>query len=264
MSDISKIMNSSYDAVSRICKTLFAKTPIDYFEYVRFYDSGDMLLLGTSPDCVINSFANSLLPSLEELNSFHSFGVKVACLSHQMDLPPGGCGINAERYSNNIANAATYNIFHRIYFIERCENYFKIYGYGVSKCSKSIFNFYFNSMSLLEEYVKQFEFQARNLISAEGRKLSINIPYYHQNLSSISDDFPLAVTNNVIIHDCSILTSREKECLSLIARGYTMKNAARKLQISPRTVEQHLRNIKDKYGLNTKNQLVEIWHDGLV
>ena len=57
-----------------------------------------------------------------------------------------------------------------------------------------------------------------------------------------------------------MITGREKECMSLIAQGYTMKNAAKKLCISHRTVEQHLRNVKDKLGLNTKNQLVEAWH----
>jgi DNA-binding CsgD family transcriptional regulator len=62
-------------------------------------------------------------------------------------------------------------------------------------------------------------------------------------------------------NDMMLITSRELECLSLTAQGYTMKYTARKLEISPRTVELHLRNIKDRYGLTSKNQLVKLWHN---
>lgn len=57
------------------------------------------------------------------------------------------------------------------------------------------------------------------------------------------------------------ITLREKACLQLIAQGYTMKSVAKKLALSLRTVESHLRNIKDKNGLNTKNQLVDMWNE---
>lgn len=68
---------------------------------------------------------------------------------------------------------------------------------------------------------------------------------------------------NIKYDDCDLnnmLTQREIECLSYIAHGFTMKMIAKKLNISPRTVEQHLRNLKEKFELNTKGQLVELWY----
>lgn len=268
---LSQIMNSTYDKVNQICQPFFQRTPINYFEYVRFYDSGEMLLLGTHPEGMIKAFVSNLFPSQEELESFQAYGVKVACLSHNMELPPGVGALNTERYKNNIFNAAEHNIFHRIYFIERCSNYYKIYGYGVCKGSTSIMNYYLNSMPVLEKFVKHFESHARELIEIEANKNSIVLPNYHSRISSIQSQIPSvqhyyetefeSFESDLFAKQVDRLTSREKECLSLVAQGYTMKNTARKLQISPRTVEQHLRNIKDKYGLHTKNQLVEIWHD---
>ena len=126
-------------------------------------------------------------------------------------------------------------------------------------------------MSALEKFIKYFETKVEEICSEKSDSNTIILPNYHykiltedQQLDPILFEAELCVSpeyeKTSLCHNI-LLTSREKECLSLIAQGYTMKNAARKLKISPRTVEQHLRNIKDKYGLNTKNQLVEIWHE---
>ena len=48
---------------------------------------------------------------------------------------------------------------------------------------------------------------------------------------------------------------REREVLQLIAEGKTMKEAATALDVSPRTVEFHKKNIMDKTGLRTTAEL---------
>ncbi len=54
------------------------------------------------------------------------------------------------------------------------------------------------------------------------------------------------------------LTPREREVLALIARGASSKEAARELQISPRTVEVHRARIKDKLGARNAADLMRI------
>jgi len=54
-----------------------------------------------------------------------------------------------------------------------------------------------------------------------------------------------------------ILTTRERECLSYITRGYTMKLMANKIGISVRTVESHLNNIKRKLCCRSKIELIQ-------
>jgi DNA-binding NarL/FixJ family response regulator len=51
------------------------------------------------------------------------------------------------------------------------------------------------------------------------------------------------------------LTSREREVLRLIARGYTYKEIARELFISVKTVEHHVSNVLRKLQLSTRHQL---------
>lgn len=52
------------------------------------------------------------------------------------------------------------------------------------------------------------------------------------------------------------LSLREQEVCQALARGLANKQIARQLDISPRTVENHLRNIFDKLQLTNRTQLV--------
>ncbi|HCU05359.1 MAG: hypothetical protein A2X77_06310 [Gammaproteobacteria bacterium GWE2_42_36] len=56
-----------------------------------------------------------------------------------------------------------------------------------------------------------------------------------------------------------VLTSREIECLSFVARGLTSKAIAKQLTISARTVETHLNNVRKKLHCYSKTQLAEIY-----
>ena len=53
------------------------------------------------------------------------------------------------------------------------------------------------------------------------------------------------------------LTNREKECLRLTVNGYSAKAIANRLGISVRTVEDYLKNIKLKFNVYSKQQLID-------
>lgn len=57
-------------------------------------------------------------------------------------------------------------------------------------------------------------------------------------------------------HEIS-LSKREFEVLHYIIKGYTSKKIAQKIYLSPRTVEQHTGNIKYKFGVLKKHELIE-------
>lgn len=54
-----------------------------------------------------------------------------------------------------------------------------------------------------------------------------------------------------------VLTEREMDCVFYLMRGNTMKRIAKYMNISPRTVETHLENIKTKLNCNDKADIVE-------
>ena len=51
------------------------------------------------------------------------------------------------------------------------------------------------------------------------------------------------------------LTDRESQILALIADGHTSREIAEMLVISPRTVERHRENLRDKLGLRNRVDL---------
>ena len=53
------------------------------------------------------------------------------------------------------------------------------------------------------------------------------------------------------------LSPREKEIMSLIAEGYSSKEIADQLVISPSTVHSHRGNLMDKLGLNNRRELIQ-------
>lgn len=63
----------------------------------------------------------------------------------------------------------------------------------------------------------------------------------------------------------SVLTEREREILSLIARGLTNDDIANRLVISPATVKTHVARIMSKLGAHDRAQLVVLaYENGLV
>jgi len=62
----------------------------------------------------------------------------------------------------------------------------------------------------------------------------------------------------------SALTSRESEVLALIAKGFTTRQIAEGLGLSPRTVESHRSAIGTKIGTTSQAELTRIWLEGRV
>ncbi|MCL4144347.1 UNVERIFIED_CONTAM: hypothetical protein GTU68_047018 [Idotea baltica] len=52
------------------------------------------------------------------------------------------------------------------------------------------------------------------------------------------------------------ISEREREVLQYVARGHTYKEIGEELFISPKTVENHVRNILGKLHLNRKQELI--------
>jgi two-component system, NarL family, response regulator NreC len=52
------------------------------------------------------------------------------------------------------------------------------------------------------------------------------------------------------------LTKREREVLQLVAEGFTGQEIAKRLSISPRTVEQHRANVMQKLGLQNQREIL--------
>ena len=71
----------------------------------------------------------------------------------------------------------------------------------------------------------------------------------------VLDAFAGAVDQAEIDPELDLLTNREREVLRLIARGYTYKELARRLEISVKTVEAHVSAVLRKLQLSNRHEL---------
>lgn len=56
-----------------------------------------------------------------------------------------------------------------------------------------------------------------------------------------------------------MLTEREAQVLELIGHGMSQKEIAEKLCISTKTVDNHIRNIKEKYGMSKNTEMMGLY-----
>lgn len=82
--------------------------------------------------------------------------------------------------------------------------------------------------------------------------------YIHSSVAKwLVQDFLESVENGEQLDVYHVLTDREREILTLIAKGYGNKEAAELLSISVKTVESHRARIMDKLNLHTRPELVD-------
>lgn len=70
------------------------------------------------------------------------------------------------------------------------------------------------------------------------------------------DTSPQNQTISLNVGDVS-LTAREQDCLDYTVKGFTAKEIGKKLLISPRTVEEYINQLKLKFGVSTKQQMIQ-------
>lgn len=69
---------------------------------------------------------------------------------------------------------------------------------------------------------------------------------------------PNVISNNKNLTSNLSLTQRQLDCLLFLVKGFTMKQIAKKLSLSPKTIENYLENIKNKLNCNTRSELFKI------
>lgn len=94
----------------------------------------------------------------------------------------------------------------------------------------------------------------RDLIAACRAALSGKPFIYPQALSSLMRRHIERLENGEKSEQ-GLLTHRESEIVKLIAEGYSSRDIARTLTISPKTVERHRANILGKLGVNDRVQV---------
>ena len=244
-----------------VCQPLFQNTPIDYFDYERYYCNGEGLLLTNNPDALSSVASKGGYPDLNELNQMLAEKSSVVFLSERFPISRHMPKDMVEKYADKIKTSSNVGVYNRIYLVSKHDDYFRVCGFGSKKDSPALFEFFINSIPLLEQFIDYFECEGHDLIQREGRRKKI---FPDQDRPLTLDDEEEGMTKkaglNLRINNKNIyLTSREKECLALYLQGYTAKEIADVLKISHRTIERHIYSAKKAIGPISRDYLRKVF-----
>lgn len=252
---------SSSMEMEAICQPLFQNTPIDYFDYERYYCNGEGLLLTNNPDVLSSVVSKGTYPDLNELNQLLAEKSSVVFLSERFPISRHMPKEMVSQYADKIKTSSHAGVYNRIYLVSKHDDYFRVCGFGAKKDSPELFEFFINSIPLLEQFIDYFECEGHDLIQQEGRRKNIFPDNDHiLTLDDEEDGLAKKTGLNLRINNKTIyLTSREKECLALYLQGYTAKEIADVLKISHRTIERHIYSAKKAIGPVSRDYLRKVF-----
>lgn len=154
--------------------------------------------------------------------------------------------------------------WHGLTLISQTDDYIEGIGFLADKNNPQINDFYIRNIDLLEKFANHFKVKFKDDVIAQS----------YRNLAKLSQgcDFYIPPTKIEIdlerIHafmqatglkSSLQLTKREMQCLELIDKGYSAKIISKELLLSPKTIENHINNIKQKTGIHYKHDLVKFY-----
>ncbi len=136
-------------------------------------------------------------------------------------------------------HARSFGIAHGLTILQQHGDYCDSFVFATRPGNSLINNFYLNQKELLLDFIKDFYNQmAILIIDLENHKITM-------------PNNPIKQSNPVLT-----LTVRQRECALLLAQGSKTKEIAKKLLLSPRTVESHIDTLREKFQVKNRPELI--------
>jgi DNA-binding CsgD family transcriptional regulator len=269
------------DDFHSLCSPLLCHSEIDMIAYVRSYSDGSFFAFNTyikfEEYATYDPFMHKIFSKFGIIMDFNMLDI----LSDNVQFPKNK-GNKIRWYLTDIHQGEhwinllqDFNLNSYFCVSEKIDNYHEGFEFA-SSAGKDISSFYINHYDLLEKFMLYFKEYGADLIRM-GEKNKITLPTYEveyykmmqdiekkitiekNGLANLNTDFKL---KKYLLNNKNIgvyITARELECLQCLSQGLTAKEAGNVLQISPRTIESHVQNIKDKLGVSFQNQMLKIF-----
>jgi DNA-binding CsgD family transcriptional regulator len=145
-----------------------------------------------------------------------------------------------------------FGLCYGISFYQEFDDYVEMFGFATDSTNSNIMELYINDIEFLKRFSIFFKDKGKELIDHNDKEKLItpdNSPNWVQPLLTQGDRQRFLMgtaTKHFPISANTFLSLREAQCLYYSLKGSCTKNTARKLNISPRTVESYLSQVKVK------------------
>jgi DNA-binding CsgD family transcriptional regulator len=256
---LNHISLTSASEVKEICQPLFDLTSISDFFYFRVYNDGSRINLSTRPDWTQYVYQM-------DYSSITNFDVKPS--SQQADLPKSGVflwsGLGETLPSRHLKNAYedklrdarnNFNIDNGLAVIQDGDGFQDFFNFGSTRSHPGVVNYYFNHLDYLKRFIRYFANKAKLLIDNSLEKKIVLPKVVSLTINGTKGLFVKKEQHSSFIDGTEIgkhlvslgensevsLSSRQAECMYYKYRGRSASQTANILNISVRTVEEHLK-----------------------
>lgn len=256
---LNNICASSWKHAKKIRKStnyLFQKLGISYFGMQRITAGGHWSLVTNHPAWVEHSadkkfyLHDPTLVNPDYYEAGHSF-----ISAHA----------NPEFQNTLIKSAAQFDIAHCLALVNKVDQDGEFAFFATSPSNTHIINTYISQFKLLHRFIHYFKsenkqaFQDASEHSINLKQLKKDAYSNHQNVVNCTPDKSNIELDSIFYH----LSKRETQCLHFLLEGKTAKEIAKKLSLSPRTVEEYIANLKRKSNCYSLHDLLVLFQDRL-
>jgi len=251
-------INITKDILS-ICELFFKSYKINGFLHARVFDEGSTYILASDREYMLHHFQNEypmvIAKVPQQLSTKKKFYYLLTSDQEKLYL-------QAHYDFRNL-----FNHDHLFYMFERYSGYFEMCIFAAAPENYGVINYYLNNMDIFEKFKFYFKDKAYQHIEYLNKNRLFVPEYLRPNFKGLSD-------NNIIMkqscpeemtpkrymlsgkYEGIYFTEREMETLKYLAKGYSAKEIAKKIAVSPRTAECFLSNIKEKIKVSNKGDVV--------
>lgn len=221
---------------------------IKYFGYIKTYSDSTHLSLSTSAEWM-KCFYENFHPNgnfHKTMDAYHSGYFLWSQLPNQLSV-------------NTLHNH--FNISHGIIIIKKYLDYCEFFGFAADPANHCILNWYLNNIDLLENFILYFKDKSKHLLqSAESDRLILpkqaRIDLSDRNTNSV-EEARISFLKETAIKNPHGLSNRQFACVYYFAKGMTLKEIAKQLSISPKTVEHYLNFVKTKWKCRSRYEITK-------
>jgi LuxR family quorum-sensing system transcriptional regulator SolR len=241
------------EEVNLLCSPLFKKLGINGFSYSRIFLDGSRSELWSNADALCHTFLRKKYIADTYTPENYQNDERYVLLANKIENSSSEI---KKKYENQLLDQK--NLFNH-------DNCFMIVNKNETICEyfifytpigfKSAINFYFNNLNTLENFSMEFKDKAKLFIKAVDNEKIVK-PWRVASTNNHNIILPIHYSDLDVTKKTCYLTKRESQIAIHIPQGRTAKEIAEILNISMRTVESHIENIKDKYLCNRKADLI--------
>lgn len=242
----------------QFCEPLFTQCDIKIFGYRKFFINGEYIAL-----CNHHAWQEFYFKKVHDTGKVFSTAIKNAAYKKFTYF------LWPQESSDYIISALhSFDIWNGITIYYREDDFIECFAFAGNVSSLQIPNFIINNMQFVEQFILYLKNKAKHIINPQNK--NILVKFSNNNLTDLTYE------NNILDRKTPELeqelyfvkddrmqkfTNKEAQCIYGLSKGLTYKSIANELNISEKTVETHINNIRNKIGHYSKSDIARLFHE---